>query len=94
MLQEIGSSMCAVFENSQSLVMTPLLVMQVHVSLMVPLKVKSRMSDKKSPVASTLVSTLLLISQLQPVTWICSPNIVVFFERMASVGMMFVVDPH
>ena len=56
--------------NVQSLVTTPLLVLQTSVSLIVPLNLNRNLSDKKSPVGSTLVITLLLNSQLRPVTWI------------------------
>ena len=68
MLQLIGSSMCALSLNSQSLVTTPLLVLQTSVNLMVPLNVNRNMLDRKSPVGSTWVFTSLLISQLRPVT--------------------------
>merc|ERR1712090_43223 len=53
MLQLIGSSMWASSLNSQSFVITPLVVLQVSVSLIEPLNLNIRMSDRKSPVCST-----------------------------------------
>ena len=66
--QEMGNSMHALFSKVHLLVTTQFPVIHISSRIIVPLKVKLNMSDKKSTIASIVVFTTSLILQLLPVT--------------------------